>query len=54
MNCDDYVAVLLKISERKSENCNFIAVKLDLEYLLCTNPIGFFLMLSPFTALGCG
>ena len=29
-------------SERKSKNCNFVAEKLDLEYLLCTNPIGFF------------
>ena len=29
-------------SESQSKNCNFVAEKLDFEYLLSTNPIGFF------------
>ena len=40
LDCDDYIAVLwIWKLERK---CNFVAEKLEFEYLPCTNPMGFF------------
>ncbi len=36
MYCDDYSCMLCSESERKSENYDYIAKKLDLQYLLYT------------------
>ncbi len=42
------ITLLCFESESYSENCDFVAEKLDFEYLYKSN--GFFPMLSPFTA----